>query len=914
MAKFAEDENSASAAKMRPRPNSQPSPSATLDLIAEEGQPRRFGRSTSITVQLVVAIVALVLLTAAAVGYGVYLAVERAIVPQGVQRVAADSRQLASTLVSRNMSVGENLLARSNSGAIAGLIAASTGDGVDPRLNIETATWRRIVEDLFSAELRAKPDYLQFRLIRADGTEYVRVERARPGAPVVALPDAAMQQKQERPYVQETLNLALGEVYLSPLDLNRELGEIQRPFVPVLRYATPINTREGGRWGLLVVNIAMEPTFQALREVVPPQGTLTIINAEGDIIDHADPDLVFGFELGERVTLADVAPAAAAIVAESPSGSGIIETPGGGRVAVGWAEARPAEFGEPLTVVLTFPSRIVRAGPAIRTSAAVVGTVAALIAALIGAMVARAIVRPIVAMSRSLSDAATGHVVHLPVEHGGEIGILARTLTRYMNLERFDSAIINGSFDAILTTAADGRVTRLNPAAESLFEISADDAIGHPLDKVIWWHQPEGEERDQRLALTADEAAVVTIERTARDGSLRVIDLRTSPARAPNGTRIGTSINARDVTADREAQEMFRLSVEHSPAGNLMVDHAGTIVLANAEVERAFGYDRDELIGQNVSMLVPLAAREMHGDFVNGFVAAPARRTMGEDRELYGRKKSGEVFPIEVGLTPLNTRAGPRVLAAVVDVSEHHAAEAALKSRTMELERSNRDLTQFAYVASHDLQEPLRMVASFTQLLSDRYKGQLDEKADRYIHHAVDGAKRMQSLINDLLEYSRVGSGQKPLQVVSSADLWARAQRALLEPIRETSANIETGQLPLVMADDDQLTRVFQNLLSNALKFRGEDPPRVTLTAEREGPYWHFVLTDNGIGFDQSNVEKIFQMFQRLHERSRYGGTGLGLAIVKRIIDQHGGRIWAESEPGRGATFHFTLQASNGDE
>jgi PAS domain S-box-containing protein len=227
-----------------------------------------------------------------------------------------------------------------------------------------------------------------------------------------------------------------------------------------------------------------------------------------------------------------------------------------------------------------------------------------------------------------------------------------------------------------------------------------------------------------------------------------------------------------------------------------------------------------------------------------------------------------------------------------------------------ELRRSNAELEQFAYVASHDLQEPLRMVANYTELLAQRYQGQLDERADKYIHYAVDGAHRMQGLVNDLLAYSRVGAQGKPLQAIALDPVVDTVMHALKGVIDEAGAVIERRPLPAVMGDATQLHQLFQNLISNALKFRSAAPVRIELAATPAADHWLFSVRDNGIGIDMRYAERVFQMFQRLHERGKYDGSGIGLAITKRIVERHEGTIWFESAPGAGTTFFFTLRAA----
>ncbi len=234
-------------------------------------------------------------------------------------------------------------------------------------------------------------------------------------------------------------------------------------------------------------------------------------------------------------------------------------------------------------------------------------------------------------------------------------------------------------------------------------------------------------------------------------------------------------------------------------------------------------------------------------------------------------------------------------------------ANTVLQEHAEELERSNSELEQFAYVASHDLQEPLRKVASFTQLLQRRYAGQLDARADQYIEFAADGAKRMQALINDLLQYSRVGRSAREPALVSSDAALAQARNNLATAMEETGVTVETGHLPLVLAELPLLTAVFQNLLSNALKFSGGKPPRIVITCTRDEPFWLFSFSDNGIGIEPEYAERIFVIFQRLNERSAYPGTGIGLAMTRKIIEYFGGRIWLDTSYADGSRFLFTL-------
>jgi PAS domain S-box-containing protein len=252
----------------------------------------------------------------------------------------------------------------------------------------------------------------------------------------------------------------------------------------------------------------------------------------------------------------------------------------------------------------------------------------------------------------------------------------------------------------------------------------------------------------------------------------------------------------------------------------------------------------------------------------------------------------------------------PKYFVVVVeDISLRKLAEEQRSHGTEELARSNAELEQFAYVVSHDLQEPLRMVASYVQLLEARYKDRLDSDAHEFIAYAVDGATRMKQMIGDLLAYSRVGRQGKELVPVACEAVLAQACADVEAAMAEAAAEVSHGPLPTVLGNAGQLTHLFQNLIGNAIKFRGQAPPRIHVTAELNGQEWVFSVRDNGIGLDPQFADRIFMVFQRLHRHEDYPGTGIGLAIARKIVEHHGGRIWVESEPGQGATFHFTVPA-----
>jgi PAS domain S-box-containing protein len=375
------------------------------------------------------------------------------------------------------------------------------------------------------------------------------------------------------------------------------------------------------------------------------------------------------------------------------------------------------------------------------------------------------------------------------------------------------------------------------------------------------------------------------------------------------GTQLGRVIErARSEEALRDSEARFGGIISISADAIVSIDEDQRIVFFNQGAEQIFGYAAAEVIGERIEILIPERFRAAHEEQVREFAASPvAARRMGERGQISGRRKGGEIFPADASISRIEV-GGRRIFTAVVrDVSQRVYAEEALAAQAEELARSNAELEQFAYVASHDLQEPLRMVASYTQLLARRYGERLDDDAREFIGYAVDGVTRMQGLINDLLAYSRVGSRGGRFQRVQLDALLRRTLATLAPAIEEAGAAVTSDPLPPVYGDTVQLGQLLQNLVGNAVKFRGREPPRVHVGAERQGREWVVSVRDNGIGIAPEYAQRIFVIFQRLHTRDRYPGTGIGLAICKKIVERHGGRIWVEPAPEGGSIFHFTL-------
>ncbi|WP_339102731.1 PAS domain S-box protein [Haloterrigena salinisoli] len=505
----------------------------------------------------------------------------------------------------------------------------------------------------------------------------------------------------------------------------------------------------------------------------------------------------------------------------------------------------------------------------------------------------------------------------------GRVGV-ARDVTereeRKRELERYAEQL-ETLFDVlpvgVVVAEADGEIVEANDVAHEIwggdvFDAgSVDEYERYP---VRWADSGEPVEPEEMTLARVTAGEEVTepdvVEIEAVDGERRIVELEGMPIRDENGDVSRGVVTVSDVTERREAQRrlaeserLYRTLAERFPNGTVGVyDHELRYTLAAGEKVGGPAPSAAEVEGTRMPDLYPDDAVD---DLEPLFRAAVEDGETGSTRtEVVGRHW-------KVWATPLRDADGEIFagLSYAQDITERIERERRLEELVDRLEESNERLQQFAYAASHDLQEPLRMVSSYLQLLESRYADELDDDAAEFIDYAVDGAERMKAMIDGLLEYSRVDTRGDPLEPIELDDVLEDVLADLQLTIEEHDAEIRTEPLPRVEGDADQLRQVFQNLLDNAIEYSGDEPPRIEITAERRGERWTVSVADEGIGLEADDQERIFDVFQRLHSREEHAGTGIGLALCERIVERHGGEIWVESEPGEGSTFAFTLPA-----
>ncbi len=509
----------------------------------------------------------------------------------------------------------------------------------------------------------------------------------------------------------------------------------------------------------------------------------------------------------------------------------------------------------------------------------------------------------------------------LTTEEGTFVSAAIRNITERKQTEEaigLLASIVESTDDAIISETLEGTITSWNKGAERIFGYTSQEAIGKNIEilfphDLIW----EEEELLERIKKGEHIEHYETV-RLNKEGKKVDVSLTISALKDKSGNIVGSSKISRDITKQKKAERKFRDLLESAPDAIVIVNEQGNIQLINAQTEKLFGYLRNEIIGKTIELLMPDRYDKTHRSHRTHYFESPKVRQMGEGLELFGKKKDGTEFPVEISLSPLETEEGLLVSAAIRDISEKKQLENQIKEaninlekkvklRTAELERKNKELEQFAYVASHDLQEPLRTTSSFVELFKKQYQGKIDEKADKYLDFIVQASDRMKILIKDLLDYSRIGRKTELKQVDCNVVL-SEVLADLNKAIREVNAEIVSDQLPVINGYPTELKQLFQNLISNSIKFRKENAhPQIKISVRKVNDYWQFSFEDNGIGIDERYHEKIFIIFQRLHTRNEFEGSGIGLAHCKKIVELHGGKIWVESKPGEGSTFHFTI-------
>lgn len=474
--------------------------------------------------------------------------------------------------------------------------------------------------------------------------------------------------------------------------------------------------------------------------------------------------------------------------------------------------------------------------------------------------------------------------------------------------------ILDSIRDAVISRDLAGEIFYANRAAEELFAYPQGTMKGRNISEIIPGLYTNEVKRLVETILFGEKVENLETERKDRNNRPVYVSVSMSPVKDDEGKIVGITSVYRNIADRKRTEGRFQALLESAPDAMVIVNKFGQIVLVNAQTEKLFGYERSDLIGKEVEVLIPGQYMQMHTHHRQEYFKDPKVREMGAGLELYGLRQDGSEFPVEVSLSPLKLEEGIFVSAAIRDISLQKKAALELRDYANRLELSNRELEQFAYVASHDLQEPLRNITNYAMILEETATAQLNEQSKQFLRIISRSTERMKGLIRDLLNFSRVGR-DRVLERVDCNDVLHDVLSDMQQLITEKEAVVTAGKLPVLVANVVEIKQLFQNLITNALKFAKKDvKPEINITAEELDEYWQFAVSDNGIGIKPEHLEKIFLIFQRLHSEKEYPGTGIGLATCRKIADLNGGKLWVDSEYGKGTTFYFTISKNNSNE
>jgi PAS domain S-box-containing protein len=476
---------------------------------------------------------------------------------------------------------------------------------------------------------------------------------------------------------------------------------------------------------------------------------------------------------------------------------------------------------------------------------------------------------------------------------------------------------------SILVTDENGDINLVNPNAEKLFGYTREELTGKPIEILIPEPLKDIHRQHRQHYFKAPKARPMGLGKDlfARDKNGRTFPVEISLGYYKLGTKKMAVAFITDVSERKKAEAILRASEETTRLiissaldAIICIDTEGCITVWNPQAEKIFGWTETEIKGRRLSeTIIPEQYRALHEAGLKRYLTTSEHNVINKLIEITALNRQGKEFPIELTIIPMRQKDTDFFCAFIRDITEKREAEVRQKEYAEDLKRKNIELEQFAYVASHDLQEPLRTVSGFVELLKRHYKDQSDENVTKYINYITDASDRMRRLVQDLLDYSRLGR-ERILEPIDCNQVVQQVLNDLTMAVQESGAVIHIDRLPVISGYATEMKQLFQNLISNSIKFRKPGQAAIiSISATPAEEYWKFKITDNGIGIEDKYWERIFIIFQRLHTKNEYEGTGIGLAHCKKIAELHNGKIWVDSIPGEGSTFYFTIKKRNTD-
>ena len=828
---------------------------------------------------------------------------------------------------------------------IQGIIRAMENHGYDALENEALETWNRRLQHIFAAFLKTHPQYYKIRFIGIgdNGRELVKVE-ARDGAPVAAT-EAELVQKGHREYFQSTTALQANEVHLSQFDLNEESSRGLAPSRNTLRASTPVFDAKGRLFGMIVISMVTDQLLMSLSDGLPEGVETYVANEQGACLMHPGPELAVadGHKIHDEFADLVLDPSQAGWRRQT-----IATEQGDINFVLRGFHFDKQHADRYVTLIYALPASVLDARvSAVQANAyKIIGIVTALVLFILGLTLKR-IFYPLQQLTKVASEIGKGKFdLSLPEVSDKEIEDLlfafrvmlfslevrenslkemveSRNAELKLNQNRLQLMANNVHGFATFTLDTQGNVISWNEGAQRLNGYSAEEVIGRSYS-LLFTEEDIAAQVPETILQGAHATGFWEHEgwRVRKDGSQYYVDAVTSVVRDESDTVVGFVKIYRDISERYMFEKRLQTIIQSAPIPLLMVDHQGTIVLANKSAEALFLYDDKELIGLPVEVLMPMRFRDSHVGNRDTYMASPASRPMGAGKELSGVRKNGEEFPVEVGLGALNIGAERLVLATIYDITDRKHSEALLIDAKLKSDAANKAKSDFLANMSHEIRTPMNAIIGLTQLTLDT---ELTPKQRDHLNKVYKSSQALMNILDDILDYSKIEAGKLKMEYLdfvledvlkTSVDLFsAKIAAKGLELFVEIDPAIKNK----LIGDPLRLGQILNNLLSNAIKFteRGEIHLRVDLLAADERQMTiRFAVRDTGIGMEKAQAELLFSAFSQADTSitRKYGGTGLGLAICKRLVSMMEGECSITSEPGKGSTFAFTASFGIGDD
>lgn len=825
----------------------------------------------------------------------------------------------------------KNLLVLASIPALKGVVRSRGNLGTGDAGRLELAEWESLLGDIFLSFQNAYPNLYQIQLIGVEdeGRELLRVNYVDDAARLVGKQD--LQSKSDREYFVQTLKLQAGDIYFSEFGLNREFGEIEFPHRPILRASTPIFTEDGKMFGLVVIKMDLATSLKALHEGIPSNYKAYLSNEQGYFLVHPNNSQTFGHELGFKATWQSEFPGTEATSGSLDDGSNsLLLMRGDSEFFYGVEETLRfdrLQFSRHITLRYAVATETLAfLNQTSRQIALIVTVIAAILIASAIFVLVRGLFSPLLGLSNAALSIGEGNYnIALPTSNVDEIvhlthafekmiaqirkrGIENEQQTEELRAsEAYSNLIVESVPEVLIVVSQTGEIIRSNGKVDEFFGYLPSELVGQKVEILLPSSFGEAHRKLRQGYVDNPDARAMGRGRDLyarrKDGTQIPVEIGLNPIDSDGEKNILVTVV--DITQRKLHEDQFQQVVQFAPNAIIMVSEKGEVEISNSQADSIFGYTKGTLIGKSIESLIPKNFRMQHERNRQGFFHNPKQRSMGVGKELYALRSDGNVFPVEIALSPVITKDGRKVLASIVDISERKNVEKDQLELLGKLSLVNDELSNFTYIASHDLKSPLRGLDQLATWIEEDLKDSISEDVQQHLRLMRSRIARMSGLLDDLLDYSRLGRGERGISSVDTNEL-VKNVFDLNSGDKDISL-ILLETLPIVVAEKTPLEMVFRNLISNALKHHDKQVGNITVTAKILANSVEFSVADDGPGIAPEYQERVFGIFQTLKSRDEKEGSGIGLSLVKKAVELMGGEVFIDSDGVNGSCFRFTI-------